>query len=174
MARGRRVMVGCVAAALCQPCWCAEPMDVGFELASNLPRAFSEYLRSAEGLDSYKLEARINPFYLQGDFNSDGHTDTVVFVVETQSRKRGLLIVHGATNDRYVLAAGTLFSGRGDNFSRFDAWHVYPRGAVSRGADAATDPPTLRGDGVYLEVLESSSGIVYWDGAKYAWYQQGD
>jgi hypothetical protein len=149
-------------------------MDVGFELASNLPREFSQYLLAAEGLDSYKLEARLNPFYLQGDFNGDGYTDTVVFVVETQSQKRGLLIVHGATNDSHVLAAGTQFKGRGDNFARFNAWHVYPRGLVYQGADAATEPPTLRGDGVHLEVLESASGIIYWDGAGYAWYQQGD
>src|SRR5690606_5012180 len=142
--------------------------------ASNLPRAFTQYLHSAEGLDSYKLEARINPFYLQGDFNGDGYTDTVVFVVEVQSQKRGLLIVHGGTNDSWVLAAGTQFSGRGDDFSRFNAWRVYPRGPVSRGADAASALPTLPGDGVYLEVLESASGIVYWNGAGYAWYQQGD
>ena len=163
-----------VGAAFCQPSWCAEPMDVGFELASNLPRAFVEYLHSARRLDSYTLEARVNPFYLQGDFNGDGSIDTAIFVREKQSGKRGLLIVHGATNDPYVLAAGTEFNGRGDDFSRFDAWRVYPRGPVPQGATSASGPPTLQGDGLHLEVLESASGIIYWDGARYAWYQQGD
>jgi hypothetical protein len=62
-------------------------MDVGFELASNLPRAFSEYLLVAKDLDMYALEARINPFYLQADFNGDGATDTVVFLCAINGRR---------------------------------------------------------------------------------------
>jgi hypothetical protein len=84
-------------------------MDVGFELASNLPRAFSEYLRSTRGLESYELAAWINPFYLQGDFNGDGRSDTAIFVREKSSRKAGLLIVHGGVNERFVVAAGSPF-----------------------------------------------------------------
>jgi hypothetical protein len=160
--------------AFCLPGWCAEPMDVGFERAGSLPRAFAQYLLSADGLDAYSLEAEINPFYLQGDLNGDGFTDTAIFVREKQSGKRGLLIVHGATNDAYVLAAGSEFRGRGDDFSRFDAWYVYPRGPVSRSAHAAGEPPALQGDALHVEVLESASGIIYWAGAGYAWYQQGD
>ena len=148
-------------------------MDVGFELASNLPRAFTDYLHSARGLDLYALEAQMNPFYLQGDFNGDGSTDTAIFVREKQSTKRGLLVVHGATNESYVLAAGTEFNGRGDDFSRINAWKVYPRGPVSQGA-SGSEPPPLQGDGLLLEVLESASGIIYWAGDGYAWYQQGD
>jgi hypothetical protein len=172
--RGVIVVLLCIGMVLGEQSWGAEPMDVGFELASNLPRAFSDYLRSATGLDAYTLEARVNPFYLQGDFNGDGPTDIVIFLRAKESGKRGLLVVHGATNAAYVLAAGSDFDGRGDDFSRLNAWRVYPRGPVLRGADAARDPPTLQGDGLYMQVLESSSGIIYWAGTGYAWYQQGD
>ena len=76
--------------------------------------------------------------------------------------------MHGATNDTYILAAGSEFSGRGDDFSRLDAWYVYPRGPVSHSAHAGGDPPALQGDGLHMEVLESASGIIYWAGAGYA------
>jgi hypothetical protein len=34
-------------------------------------------------------------------------------------------------------------------------------------------PPALSGDAFVLE-WESGSGIVYWNGTKFIWYQQGD
>jgi hypothetical protein len=32
----------------------------------------------------------------------------------------------------------------------------------------------LRGDGLLVEKTESASAILWWDGARYRWYQQGD
>jgi hypothetical protein len=164
----------CIGVVVGAQTWGAEPMDVGYELASNLPPWFSDYLRSARELDSYALEGRVNPFYFQADFNGDGTPDIVIFLREKVSGKRGLLVVHGATNAAYILAAGADFDGRGDDFSRFDAWRVYPRGPIPRSVHARSDAPTLQGDALYMQVLESSSGIIYWAGEEYAWYQQGD
>jgi hypothetical protein len=60
----------------------AKPGDLPFELASNLPIVFSQYVLSERALDPYKLAAPINPFYLQGDFNGDGRSDFAIWILE--------------------------------------------------------------------------------------------
>ena len=61
----------------------------------------------------------------------------------------------------------------GDNFSGLDAWHVFRHGPVQRGADGKP-PPKLRGDALMVIKTEAASGLIYWDGKRYGWYQQGD
>ena len=152
----------------------AKPIDLGFELASNLPPAFARYLLSHQRLDEYELAAWINPFYLQADFNGDDQLDTAIWLWESASRKGGLLIHHGGTEEHYVIAAGNEFRDRGDDFSRFNGWYVFPQGSVPESSHADGAPPELLGDALHLEVLEAGSGIVYWTGTEYSWYQQGD
>ena len=54
-----------------------------------------------------------------------------------------------------------------------DAWHVCGKNEIEQ---AVTDqkPPKLIGEAIYAFKLESLSGIIYWDGKEYKWYQQGD
>ena len=54
-----------------------------------------------------------------------------------------------------------------------DAWYVYDRGKVEQGAFEEA-PPTLKGDALMVINTESASGLIYWDGDAFAWYQQGD
>ena len=53
-----------------------------------------------------------------------------------------------------------------------DAWSVFPKGSLERGA--GLDPPRLLGDALYVQKLEATSAIIYWDGTGYRWHQQGD
>lgn len=159
--------------------WCAKPSDVGFELSSNLPIALVKYLLSADDLDPYVLDARLNPFYLQADFNGDGSTDTAVLIKEGATGKAGILIHHGGTNEGHVLGAGVPIFGVGsdrsfDDFRSRNAWYVVPRGPVERGAHNVTDPPELRGDALMVFVLEASSQLIFWSGSEYLWYVRGD
>ena len=55
-----------------------------------------------------------------------------------------------------------------------DAWYVYPRGPVGRNAFDAGAPPTLNGDALMVIKTEAASGIIYWAGTAYEWYQQDD
>jgi len=82
-------------------------------------------------------------------------------------------IIHARANSVSVLGAGRALGNGGDDFRWMDAWHVHPRGKVNRGADGKA-PPVLKGDALTLIKTEAASGLVYWDGARYAWYQQGD
>lgn len=168
----RRLLYAGVLAS--QLSWSAAPNDVGFELASSLPLEFIEYLNSTDGLDGYVLDSWLNPFYLQADFNGDGAKDIAVLLREKATKKRGILIVHGITSERFVIGAGFPIGNGGDSFSWMDAWYVRPKGPVVRGFSNDTDPPELLGDALYIQKLESSSALIYWTGTDYGWYQRSD
>jgi hypothetical protein len=53
-----------------------------------------------------------------------------------------------------------------------DRWSVSKKGNVNVEAGGGT--PTLIGDALLLEKMDSASAIVFWDGKEYQWYQQGD
>ena len=109
----------------------------------------------------YQASARVKPQSLQGDFDGDGKADIAVLV--SRAGKQGVLICRGGVKPD-VLGAGTPFNDMRD--LDFTAWRLHSRSAkVAR--------PKLVGDALYLE-WESASAIVYWNGKRWAWYQQGD
>jgi len=61
----------------------------------------------------------------------------------------------------------------GADFSWMNEQQVYPKGAVHRSA-VNEQPPRLRGDALVVKKLEASSGIIFWDGSAYRWYEQGN
>jgi hypothetical protein len=54
-----------------------------------------------------------------------------------------------------------------------DAWKIYGKKEVEQGVGEITKLK-LKGEAILAFKLESSSGIIYWDGKEYRWYQQGD
>lgn len=118
----------------------------------------------------YKVSGRINPFYLRGDFRGDGKPEVAVLITAATTGEKGVAVCGGA-NKPVVLGAGSTFQKVKD--LSFDAWHVYPKGSVHRGVEAGA-PPVLRGEAMILEWSESASGLVYWNGKTFRWYQQGD
>ena len=126
------------------------------------------------GLDrTLAVEARLNPFILRGDFDGDGRTDAAVLVADKASGKKGIAIVHRATSRVFVVGAGRANSNGGDDFSWMDAWTVFDKGPVRRGATRAA-PPVLKGDGLLVAKSEAADAVLWWDGTAYRWYQQGD
>lgn len=70
-----------------------------------------------------------------------------------------------------VLGAGTEFSQMKN--IKFDGWQVHPKSRrVERGVGEGK-PPVLLADAILIEE-ESASGLVYWNGKRFIWYQQGD
>lgn len=61
----------------------------------------------------------------------------------------------------------------GDDFVWMTNWTVRRNKEVGMGA-SMEPPPTLKGEALLVEKAESASGIIYWDGEQYLWYQQGD
>ncbi|MFO0994923.1 MAG: hypothetical protein U1E67_23670 [Hyphomicrobiales bacterium] len=145
--------------------------DLDFVTGTSLPPPVFESLANFPKTANYTLSTRLNPYYVQGDFDGDGKTDTAVLVTERASGKQGIAFILDRGIE--VVGAGTSIGNGGDDLSWMDAWYVFGKNKVEQGAfDEA--PPTLKGDGLMAIKTESASGLIYWNGSGFAWYQQGD
>jgi hypothetical protein len=123
---------------------------------------------------SLKISYALNPFYQSGDFDGDGKLDVALLVKNKSSGKTGIAIIHSGPKPIVLLGAGTSWNNDPKyDFDWMDAWQIYPKSPVGQGAGEGK-PPTLRGDAILAIKTESASGLIYWDGTKYKWYQQGD
>jgi hypothetical protein len=120
----------------------------------------------------YARLAKMKPCSLKADFDGDGAMDTAVLIEERKSHKTGIAILTSSSGTWKIVAAGHRFEGQ-DNLDWMDQWSVYPKGPVEEGVEAGP-PPKLRGAAILAEKSESASGLIYWTGHEYAWYQQGD
>jgi hypothetical protein len=147
--------------------------ELDFVTLSSLPPEVRDAFEKSPQAKRYQLCAHINPFYLHGDFNGDGRWDTAVLIKERSSGKNGIAIYHGRSNRLIIVGAGQDWGNGSEDFPGLDAWQVFHRGPVGKGADGKA-PPKLRGDALMVIKTESASALIYWNGTRYAWYQQGD
>jgi hypothetical protein len=134
----------------------------------NLPSWAGSILGEQRFTSTYALSTRINPYFLQGDFNGDGRLDVAVLVERKATAQQGIAILHAGSMNPIVVGAGREIGNGGADFSWLDAWSIEARD--TRGKNA----PALRGDALLVQKLESASGLIYWDGTAYRWRQQGD
>jgi hypothetical protein len=141
---------------------------------SNLPDDLHQHYGEANVSAMYAIRTDLNPFYLRGDFDGDKKQDYALAIVERTTKKKGILIYHPTTKIHYIIAAGNMTgNGIGDDFKWMDAWKVYLDKQVERGVG---EPHliSLKGEAILVIKLEASSGLIYWTGKEYRWYQQGD
>ena len=139
----------------------------------NIPKWIKYTLHKKDLLKEYEYSFKINPMYLRGDFNGDNRPDIVILVTEKSSNKLGVIVIHFSSNNFFVLGAGKTIGNGGNDFKWMSNWAVKRKGKVGQGADDKP-PPYLKVESLFVEKAESASGIIYWDGMKYTWYQQGD
>jgi hypothetical protein len=114
----------------------------------------------------------MNPFYLRGDFNGDGKADIAVLVKQRSTGKLGIAIINGATDKVRVVGAGNAIGNGGDNFEWMDSWQVYSEGRAAQAAGGRG--PKFHGDALLVSKSEAANALIYWNGKRYAWFQQGD
>jgi hypothetical protein len=117
-------------------------------------KAFNEKLRTG-----YELVERLEPSFYVGDFNGDGASDVALLIKEKTTGKVGIAIVEGGERKIKIVGAGKSFGNGGDDFSWMDVWSIRHLGKVDR---------------LYLAKSEAASAVIYWDGSKYKWQQEGD
>ena len=146
-----------------------------FVFQANLPEEIYHFYDQKAIRGIYSIRTDLNPFYLRGDFDGDNKQDYALSIVEKKTNKKGILIYHAGTKAHYILGAGKSLLSRngGDDYRWLDAWKVYTVKPVGIGA-GETQTITLQGEGIHVFKLEASSGIIYWTGKEYKWYQQGD
>ena len=129
---------------------------------------------------NYDICERMNPIYLEADFNGDNKLDIAIWIEEKSTHKQGILILHGTTGNQFILGAGRSYDGRRDNLSSIDVWKLYREHEASElTVDEKKDISGSRivkinFTGIEVIKSEASSGIIFWDGKAYKWIQTSD
>jgi hypothetical protein len=113
----------------------------------------------------------INPFYLQGDFDGDGRPD---YVLRLKSKK-----VDTEIQDVVFLASGVtrwISKDTGRDYPGAAWYVVFKHQTVFKSPfeNENKKVPKLIGDGIMMVKPESSSALVFWNGARFQIYWQGD
>jgi len=121
----------------------------------------------------YEVSFYLSPFYLRGDFDGDHKIDIAVLVKQRSTGKLGIAIIHGLANKVTILGAGTAIGNGDDDFEWMDNWQIHTKdaGAKAAGAESLSH---LRGDALLVSKSEAASALIYWNGKRYVWLQQGD
>lgn len=128
--------------------------------------------------DEYLIDDRLNPFYLEADFNGDGHLDIALHVSHINSKKVGFAIIHGVTNEIHIIGAGNAIKNwQSDDLEYVDIWKINRRKINEPGLEEETgtgekgelilDKPSLQ-----IEKSELGGGQIYWNGKEYAYFHQ--
>jgi hypothetical protein len=162
----------------------ATAQELTFPQESSIPEWVAPVFEQFGLSNRYVFSSRLNPFYQRGDFDGDGKQDFAIWIRELKSNKVGIAIINRRTEKISIIGAGNMIVNRvgkaiwarsdgGDSLDVIDAWHVYEKGIVEQGVGEGS-PPILKGDALMLIKTESASGLIFWTGKSYAWYQQGD
>ncbi len=121
----------------------------------------------------YDFSSHLKPSYLSGDFDGDGKPDISILVRQKSSGKIGIAVCHSSTNKVLFIGAGTEVGNGGDNFDWMDIWNVTPKATAAKRVGKAA-AALLKGDALHVEKSESASALIYWNGRRCVWRQEGD
>ena len=107
----------------------------------------------------FELAQTMEPSFLVGDFNGDGRSDVALLIRQKATGKIGIAILESTKNNFKILGAGKSFGNGGDDFSWMDVWSIRHPGKADR---------------LYVAKSEAAGAVIYWDGSKYKWLQEGD
>ena len=137
-----------------------------------------DFLNKLELRKEFKIESRINPLYFEADFNGDGNLDIALQVSQIETEKVGFVIIHGETNEMFIIGAGTkVKNGLSDDINYIDEWKVN-RDKINEsgvGEDTRTGEKSvliLKNPSLTIEKSEVGGGQVYWNGKEYVYFHQ--
>jgi len=120
----------------------------------------------------YSLKCYLDhpPCVIRGDFDGDRKTDKAGLVMYLGNSKKGIAIIHG-NGTAAALGPGSPLAGEpNDDYSTWiKAWKLFRRAKIPKGLNPV-QPPVLKGDALLIERKDGTSGIIYWNGESYAWY----
>jgi len=151
-----------------------------FYIQERLPNWFLELeiLKGKKFQNDYEIDNRLNPLYLEADFNGDDIIDIAIPIKQSKSQKVGFAIIHGQTNEVFIIGAGTeVKNGLSDDMSYIDIWKVNRKANNEPGLDENGDidkngPLILENPSMQLEKSEVGGGQVYWNGKGYVYFHQ--
>ncbi|MGN6419527.1 MAG: hypothetical protein ACTHMC_18650 [Pseudobacter sp.] len=156
-------------------------------LAVAQSKSLPEWAQTAfakKGLDKKYTITSFKPDQIKADFNGDKEADIAIPVVETSTKKKGILVIHGKTTEHYLLGAGREFGNVGDDFDWMDKWSLYKKKTASEtqfdkssGDILGSKEVKLERPAILIQHAEKGSanagGLIYWNGKRYTWIHQG-
>ena len=144
-----------------------------------------DWVNSAEIISDFKikgkylLDPRLNPFYLEEDFNGDGILDIALPIKEISSDKLGFAIIHGGKQEVFIVGAGKLIKNAlGDDQSYIDVWKLN-REKENIGTEVddngdliETQPILLNNPSINILKTELGGGLIFWNGTEYEYLHQ--
>jgi hypothetical protein len=167
---GRRYQVDLKTKAITQSNPVSSQASTATAPPGDIPESVKRAIANGSFAKNYDVSFHMNPFYLRGDFSDDGKADVAVLVKQRSTRKVGIAIINGVTDKLTVLGAGAAIGNGGDNFDWMDSWEIYSKDRVA----SKTSVPKLHGDALLVSKSEAASALIYWNGKRYVWLQQGD
>lgn len=132
----------------------------------------SEVVNGIEICDSYTIDYRMNPLYLEEDFNGDKHIDIVLPVRNHLNNKLGFTIIHGFSHKVFIIGAGSnAVPQLPDDISYIDIWEVNRNKKNEPGVNE-TDVLILSNPSIQIEKSDVGGGQIYWDGKGYSYFHQ--
>ena len=144
-----------------------------------------DWVNSAEIISDYKikgkylLDPRLNPFYLEEDFNGDGILDIALPIKEISSDKLGFAIIHGGKQEMFIIGAGTLIKNAlDDDQSYIDVWKLNREKenigteVDDKGDLIETQPVLLNNPSINILKTELGGGLIFWNGTEYEYLHQ--
>jgi hypothetical protein len=153
----------------------------------SLPAWFTQAFKQNNFQEKYELKTYLKPAYLEADFNGDGLKDIATTIIEKNTGKKGLLLIHGRTNTVRVFGAGTKVGKAGfddsDDLKWVAGWEVFKDkvayetkfdngdivGSIKRKLSNRAISIWSEQDGAPL-----AGGLITWNGKRYIWIHQGE
>lgn len=124
------------------------------------------------------------PSFIESDFNGDGIKDIAILIIQKTTKKRGVLLMHGGSNQNFVFGAGNKFGNGSDDFKWLKGWSLYKQKVAYEttftkdGDISGSKKIVLLRPALYVHNLEdaqpTAGGLIYWNGKKYIWIHQGE
>lgn len=128
--------------------------------------------------NEYTFDNRMNPLYLEEDFNGDQSIDLAIPILHQTSGKTGFAVIHGTTHQVFILGAGVLIKdGLSDEMNSIDIWkinrlEVNEPGLDGNGNTNPNGPLKLSTPSIQIEKADVGGGQIYWNGQEYVYFHQ--
>lgn len=152
-----------------------------------LPDWFMSIYKSRGLISQYNLENFLRPAFLLGDFNGDKIQDAATLIVNKKNGKKGILIIHGRSQNYFIIAAGSKFGKIGfddfDDIKWISNWSIFKDKVAyetkfDNGDIVGSIPRKMKNQGILIwenqDGAPLTGGIVYWNRNRYAWLHQGE